>query len=194
MREEEMAENKKELRHIIESKRSRISIEEKIELDKNIFKNFINSKEFKNATSIFIFVSYKMEVDTHKIIKKALDYNKEVYVPKIISKREGMKAIKIKSFSELKVGAYGILEPIFDNPIDVINKIDLIVLPGLAFDLNGGRLGYGGGFYDRFLKNTTEDTLRCAMAYDFQIVNNVTMEEFDERVSIIITDKRIIYI
>lgn len=104
-----------------------------------------------------------------------------------------MKALEIKSLLDLnESGAFGILEPEFLNN-DVSDMVDLVILPGLAFDEAGNRIGYGGGFYDKFLSKY-KDLKKIALCYEFQILKNICKEEFDQRVDEIITEKRIIEI
>lgn len=184
--------SKKELRKIMSEKRKHILTEDKKIYDKKIYDNLINSREYKNAKTIFVYVSYNDEVYTHDIIVKAIKDGKKVCVPKVISKQQGMCAIEIKALEDLKPGAYGILEP--DSTSEKIDEseIDLILLPGLAFDESGGRLGYGGGFYDRFLRKTRFDVQKIGLAYELQIVENVVIEDFDEKVEKIITNAKII--
>lgn len=156
--------------------------------DEIIKNKFLESESYKNAQTIFIYVSFASEVGTHEIIKKALLDNKNVCVPKVISQSEGMDVISIKSFDELKDGKFGILEPLTsENKIDP-SKIDMVVIPGLAFDLNGGRLGYGGGYYDRLLVELKSETPKIALAYSSQIIEKVYMNENDIYINSIITD------
>lgn len=171
----------------MKEKRENLNISDKDNYDARIFHLVTESEEYKKAGVIFIYVSYNHEADTHSIICRALKDNKTVCVPKIISKLHGMKAVQIKSFKELKPGAYGILEPENNCGIDAEN-IDLVILPGLAFDADGGRLGYGAGFYDRFLCGLRDDAKLIGIGYKFQIVNKVPMESYDHRIHRIITD------
>lgn len=183
---------KDNMRKEMTKKRKEFVSSNKYKFDKSILENLIETNEFKNANTVFVYVSYNNEVDTHEIIKECIKDGKKVCVPKVISKIEGMKAIEIRAFDELKPGAYGILEPTSFDKCLYEEDIDLILLPGLAFDNNGGRLGYGGGFYDKFLRKTSKHSKKIGLAYDIQIVNNVPREDFDEKVNMVITDKKII--
>ncbi|MCY6370816.1 5-formyltetrahydrofolate cyclo-ligase [Clostridium ganghwense] len=181
-------ESKEEIREHIKRKRALMRNGEKEILDISIFSKLINSKEYNEAKYIFVYVSFSGEVDTHKIIDYALKDNKYICVPKVISKEKGMKAVQIKNLMELKKGAYGILEPeSFKHEIDEKN-IDLVLVPGVAFDNFGGRVGYGGGFYDRFLKNLNQYTVKLALAYDFQVMDKVPKDELDVLVDRIINN------
>ena len=183
-----MGESKKEIRKLMRGKRELLTKEERERLDNAIFQNVVNSKEYKESKNIFIFVSYDTEIDTHRIIKQALKDEKVLCVPRVISKEEGMIIAQIKNFEELEPGAYGILEP-KDNKFQVDETIiDAAYLPGLAFDKIGGRVGYGGGFYDRFLRKSRKDCKKIGLAYSFQVLEKVPMEEDDEYIDGIITD------
>lgn len=177
---------KDDLRKRINGHREILSVEEKKRFDEKIYYKLIGSDFYKSADIVFIYVSFGKEVDTLKIISKLLKDNKKVYVPKVINKKEGMKAIKIKSLEDLNAGYFNILEPIGNEELQP-SYFDLCIVPGLAFDNEGGRLGYGGGFYDRFLGDVSEKTEIVALAYNFQIVDKVPMEPYDIRVQGIIT-------
>jgi 5-formyltetrahydrofolate cyclo-ligase len=180
--------DKKCIRKKIKEKRDSIPRIEKEKLDNIIFEKVIGSEEYKKSNNLFIFVSFESEVDTHRIIKRALKDGKNVSVPKTISREEGMAAVKINDFSELKNGAYGILEP---ENLDLRMKeslMDVCYIPGVAFDKEGGRVGYGGGYYDRFLNLVRKDTQKIALCYSFQILDKVPREEHDILVDSIISD------
>jgi 5-formyltetrahydrofolate cyclo-ligase len=179
--------NKKYYREQVKALRDALSKEEKEKKDFAIYNKVVNSKEYKEASCIFIYVSYQNEVDTHEIIKTALSQGKTVCVPKIISLKEGMKVLRINDFNELKASAYGILEP--EQVLEENFVIpDLVYTPGVAFDLKGGRIGYGGGFYDRFLDGLNKDVPKYALAYSFQIFDSVPMDERDQRIDAVISE------
>lgn len=179
--------SKKELRIIVKEKREKIRNKEK--LDEIITKKVLNSTFYNKADTIFMYVSYKNEVDTHNIIKYALKEGKRICVPKILSLKDGMKAVEINSFEELKCSSYGILEPdYYESNVIEEKDIDLLIMPGVAFDLKGGRVGYGGAFYDRFLKKTKASSKKVALAYSFQIFDKVPMEDNDMYIDSVITD------
>lgn len=188
LKEGNQVESKKSIRKLVQERKDALSKDERQNLDNIIFDKVINSCAYKNSHTIFIFVSYNNEVDTHKIIKQALRDKKILCVPRIISKEEGMDIVQIKSFEDLKEGAYGILEP-DDSELKIEEKnIDVSYLPGLAFDRRGGRVGYGGGFYDRFLLKTRKNSKKIGLAYKFQVFPEVPTEEHDVFIDGIITD------
>lgn len=157
--------------------------------NRSILKKIIECDEFKKAHNIFIFVSFNKEVDTHAIIKKSIDLGKKVSVPKVISKDLGMKALCIEGINELKSSKYGILEPEYEeDKIMSEESIDLVILPGLAFDSSGGRIGYGAGYYDRFLRKLNPNCKKVGICFDFQMVAKVPMDKNDEYIDFVITN------
>jgi 5-formyltetrahydrofolate cyclo-ligase len=179
--------DKNELREHMKTLRDSISKEEKATQDSIIFKKVVNSKYYIEAASLMVYVSFGLEVDTISIIKHALENNKIVCVPKIINKRDGMKAIKIENLDELIKNKFGILEPVsFDKEVCAKN-IDLFLVPGLAFDDKGGRIGYGAGYYDRFLREARDKSCKIGLAYNFQVINKVPMTEYDVYLEDVIT-------
>ena len=181
---------KKELRKKILVLRDDLKSDEKEIMDDIIFSKLIKEKSFIDAKVVFLFVSYKSEVDTHRIIRYCFENDKVVCIPKVINKKDGMKALRITSFEDLKEGYKGILE--CDDDLEEIStcNIDLVIMPGAVFDVNYGRIGYGGGFYDKFLGNLEKDIFKIALCYDFQIVDEVPTENHDIKPNKIISDKR----
>ena len=184
--------SKKDIRKEISKLRDNLDVNEKSVKDKEILKKLLNIKEYKESQNIFVFVSYKSEVDTHEFIKESIKNDKVILVPKVKNKFGDMGAFKINSFNDLKSGFKGILE--CDESCSEFNKynIDIVIMPGLAFDKDGGRIGYGGGYYDRFLKDLNKEIPKIAVAYELQVINNIPMEDYDIKPNKIITEERII--
>lgn len=180
--------SKAELRVKMIEERNNLSSDKKRIQDEVLFNKLINSTEYMNANVVFVFVSCKGEVDTHKFINHAIGSGKIVCVPKVISMKEGMIPVAIQSLKELRPNRLGILEPVsMDKKIDAEN-IELVIVPGLAFDKNGRRLGYGGGFYDRFLPFVKEGVPKIGIGYDFQIIESVPSEAHDFLLNYTITN------
>jgi len=154
-----------------------------------IIENLYKSDEFLKAQTVMVYVSYRGEVETHSLIKKLLKEGKRVCVPLCDSKNCSMTARKITSFTELKNGAYGILEPDNNAPIIDKSEIDFVVVPGCAFSESGHRIGYGKGYYDRFLKDT--NAITCGLCYDFSFTDELPYEETDIPLKLIITERGI---
>ncbi len=182
--------NKNEIRKVLKNKRFNLSKEEVLTKSELIKNRLFQINEFKKIKNILFYVSYDGEVLTHNAIKEAL-IDKKVVVP--ISKKEDHSLIlsKLDSFEDLQEGQYGILEPKKERIKEIsIDKIDLAIVPGIAFDLNGNRIGHGKGYYDRLLKNIKATII--GLAYEFQVIKKIPIDDYDKQVDIIITEKRVI--
>lgn len=136
---------------------------------------FAASQAYKDAKTIYGYLPYNQEVRTVTMLQKALDDGKKVAVPKCYG--EEMRFIYLDDLSQVEKGYCGIPEPIADEPI-ANDKTALVLMPGLAFTKDGARMGYGGGFYDKFLASEPEHPT-LALCYDFQMVEQLPTEEFD---------------
>lgn len=181
--------SKTTLRKLVLEKRDAVAVDTRKKWDEEVIKRIIHSEFYINSSSIFTFVSFGSEVNTHQIINLALNDNKIIYVPKIKSKEKGIEIFRINSLSDLKPGYFGILEPSENCSAADSSDIDLILMPGVAFDRQGGRLGYGAGFYDRFLTKMNKKITKIALAYQLQVVDSVPMESSDVRIDGIITNE-----
>ena len=180
------------LRNEIIKKRDTLSQDERKLKSSRILDQLLLTKEYMMAREIFTFVSFGTEVDTYGLILNALVSGKKVYTPKIIAKGK-MEFYEITSFEDLSPSKLGILEPT-TNLLGMLKKEDnnqVMIMPGVAFDLEGNRMGYGGGYYDRYLSINSDCQLpRIAICYEIQMVDQVPVEEFDQKVDIIITEKQ----
>jgi 5,10-methenyltetrahydrofolate synthetase len=153
---------------------------------------------YQNCKAVFTFVSFRSEVDTKEIINRAILDGKKVYVPKV--EERWMEFYEIKSLDELTPKTLGILEPQGDQSLryqrtstDNLQADNLMLLPGLAFDVFGNRIGYGAGYYDRYLSTQGETHFyKIALAYDFQVMEQVASDEYDIKADVIISPSRII--
>lgn len=146
---------------------------------------------FKKANVILFYVSVRGEVDTVEAIRQSLAiWKKRVVVPKV-TKDKRLELFEIKSLSELKPGAFGIFEPDVSPGREVLaEELDLAIIPGIAFDERGHRVGYGHGYYDRLLKRIFAPTI--GLAYEDQLVTAIPEESHDVPVQIVITEQRTI--
>lgn len=133
--------------------------------------------------TFFIYLSFGLEAPTDKLIERLKADGHTVYCPRI----ENGEMVAVLHGEEFTLSSYGIYEPLGES---YQGEIDIAVIPFLAVDRRGNRLGYGKGYYDRFLKNSKAK--RVAYGYGFQVVNNVPSEAWDERMDLIVTDKEII--
>lgn len=184
--------DKKLLRKSMIEKRDALEASYRASADIRINNILIKEDYYKTSKNIFIYLGFGSEINTSIYIKEFLKDGKKIYVPRIKKGTRIMEAVEIHDLEDLKENNYGILEP--SDEEQGVNKeaLDLIILPGIAFDEKGGRLGYGGGYYDIFLQDISIDVTRVALAYEFQIVNSIPLEEHDIKANYIITEERII--
>lgn len=144
------------------------------------------------ARAVALYSPAGNEVATHEIRDHALRSRKRLFYPKVGS-GENSELVQVESAGELRPGRYGILEPVGTKAMTGQDQEGLVVfVPGLAFDLQGNRLGRGKGWYDRALGMIGEGPVLVALAYEFQIVEQVLVERWDRKVHHIITEERII--
>ncbi|WFR60008.1 5-formyltetrahydrofolate cyclo-ligase [Anaerocolumna sp. AGMB13025] len=184
---------KQEIRKNIREQKSRLSFQERETYSNLIIKKLTEQREYQRASEVFCYISFNQEVITSAFIEEALSGRKRIAVPKITG--DGMKFYYISSLKNLKPGVLGILEPDTRNEEAVPKKgnENLIIVPGLAFDLLGNRIGYGKGYYDAFFgKYKDFSWIKTALAYDFQILPKLPAEEHDIKVDHIITQSGLI--
>lgn len=146
--------------------------------------------EWKNANTIGITISQETEIDTRKLIERAWEEGKKVAIPKCISKERRMDFYIFTNDDQLEVVYFNLKEPNVDKTQFIHNEqIDLLIVPGLAFTRKGERIGFGGGYYDRFLANFVNSYI--VLAFECQLVENIPMEEHDIRIPKIITENNI---
>ena len=167
--------NKKELRAQIRAQKRAMTEEQIVEKSLRLGELFLASDAYKNAKTIYGYLPYNQEVRTVAMLEQAMKDGKRVAVPKCYG--DEMRFIFMDDLSKVEKGYANIPEPIADEPI-ADDETALVLMPGMAFDPQGHRIGYGGGFYDKFLaKEPNHPTL--ALCYDFQMVEHLETEEFD---------------
>ncbi|MBU5427392.1 5-formyltetrahydrofolate cyclo-ligase [Tissierella pigra] len=186
--------DKKTLRKEMLKKRSELSREDIVEYSNIIANKIYEMDNYKNAKRIMCFVSNGDEVETHPLIEQIIKDGKSIVVPITIPKTRELLVSDVYSLSELEVGDYNIEVPKkeFTRVVDP-NTIDLILVPGVAFAKDGYRVGYGGGYYDRFLSKLLNPTPKIAIGFDLQVVDKVPTDQYDLPVDMIVTEKRIIH-
>ena len=183
---------KEVLRQKMLKKRSNVTKSKILEKSNQIKKRLFKIKEFNQASAILFYISYDNEVYTHNMIKECLSSGKHVIVPITSKENRSLILSKLENWEDLELGAYGILEPrkeyVKEFSLDVI---DLIVIPGVAFDERGYRMGHGMGYYDDLLVNSTK-AIHIGLAFEFQLVDEIPIEYHDMKVDKIVTEERII--
>lgn len=163
-------------------KKIRNSIINKDLKDKKIFEKLINNSKVKEANTILIYVSTNSEINTYELIKYFLK-TKKVAVPKIENKK--MNFYYIESLSELKEGYFGIFEPATNNKVKNFSNC-ISITPGICFSKDGYRIGYGGGYYDKFYSE--HNIYSIGLCYKECLVDDFEIEKFDKKVNEVITD------
>ncbi len=179
---------KSEIRKMIKEQKKQLSTKEINEFSSQIAKRLMDTDMYKKASVIYPYVAYNQEVITNEIILDALKSGKRVAVPKTYT--DYMEFLYITDLNQLEPGAFNIPEPI---TTEIANEPEvLIIMPGIAFDPEFNRIGYGGGFYDKYLANHPDTNFtKVAVTYDFQIVDHLETEPHDEKIDAIITPTRI---
>ena len=182
--------DKASLRKEILARRDRIPLAVKKIKDKAVEERLFGLDAIRNAKTLFLFASFRSEVDTLGMIKRSLGQGKRVVLPRVEGNGLGLYAIK--DVDELVAGYMQIPEPSVltgDRKVN-INDVDAIIVPGAAFDPSGNRIGYGGGFYDRLLAELEKPVPIIAPTYEEQVVDLVPADPHDKKVSIIVTDRQ----
>jgi 5-formyltetrahydrofolate cyclo-ligase len=146
---------------------------------------------YLRAQSVALYSPIQNEVDTAAIRDNALSAGKTLYYPQL-TRKGSLDLVRVDSAAAFAVGRFGILEPVGDGRrLDDDSKL-IVVVPGVVFDSEGNRLGRGLGYYDRFLKQIRGNSIFLSLAYEFQMVDEVPTESWDQRVHYLITERRII--
>lgn len=192
-----MINSKEQIRKEIFKKRSSLDINDVIKKSNLIIERLIKLDKFKDSKSVMCYVDFRNEVITRDLIRISLDINKRVAVPFICDLSQDRKQIvacEINNIdNDLEVGSYNILEP--KNALERIispEEIDIVILPGVAFDTHMNRIGYGAGFYDRFLPNLKKSCFKVGLAFEIQVVEQIPFEQHDVLIDCIITESRLI--
>ena len=171
---------------------SETEIEDKTKRIENRLFEFAN---FLESNISLLYIPNKLEVDTLSMIERCFGYNKIVVLPAYNTDTYQMTLLKVDNLkTDLKSGPRGIMEPDSEKcKIVPIERIDIAIIPGVALDEKGGRIGSGEGYYDRLIPKLPITTRKVSLAFECQVIQQVPMESHDKHVDIIITEKRIIY-
>lgn len=186
--ESRVAEQKKQLRGELLRLRRETPRQQKQAIDRQICQHVINSPEYRQAQTIFAYWSTDEEIDTHAILADARQRGKRVCVPKCL-KGHRMIARQICSEADLTEQTFGILEPGEQCPEIAPEEIDLCLVPALACDASGIRLGYGGGFYDRFLPQTA--ACRMVLCAQERFLQQIPAEQHDMHCDCVVTENEV---
>lgn len=188
-----LRERKQRIREQLLERRNALSALEVLKQSNQVLDTLYGMQECRNASTVLSYISFGTEVNTHGCIRSLLaDDARQVLVP-VVASREKRRMIlsELRDWSELSTGAYGILEP---TPECVrrrpASEVDLALVPGVAFDWQGHRIGYGGGYYDGLLRRI--DGTAVALAYRFQVCDRLPQEPHDVRVDAVATEDELV--
>ena len=191
--------DKKELRKEILARRKSLSKQECCEKSKAIAEKVMQLETFKKSNKVLIYAPIRNEVETKQIAQEAWLLNKEIFYPRVLDKE--MEFYCVDESTEFETGAYGILEPKPESTVVYVPSEDdeiFVLMPGAVFDRAGNRIGYGGGYYDKYLRwlesvVSPEQICKVAVAYECQMVEEgqIAKEPHDMRVDYIITERKV---
>lgn len=184
--------SKAQKRQALLEKRRQLEPQFVLDASREVARRLFSLDEFLLAERMGLYAAFKNEVETASIFQKAHGMRKELFYPAVDSQREAISFYRVRHLEDLSPGYCGILEPEKRHSLTNINYLNCILIPGVAFDLRGNRLGLGKGYYDRLLSGFKGK--RLALAYDFQIVDWLPSSARDERVDILVTEERVLRI
>jgi len=178
------------IRKIVDGKRKNLPQDYREKSSRIIAEQFLKTDYYASSKNILIYYPIKVEVDTKLIINKALKDKKNIILPRVHNDKLKLFFVEDPS-SQLEKGSYGIMEPIINlcKPAK-IHDADLVVIPGVSFDKDLNRLGYGGGYYDKILENLPKRTKKIALCFNIQLVSKIPAMDHDVRADILITEAR----
>jgi len=144
--------------------------------------HFLGAHCYLNATTIGLYASFDQEVDTRLVFQRARSEGKTLYFPRIIAPGE-MVFLRVDYWEDMVPNKYGILEPKASAKEIDPSQLDVLIVPGVAFDRRGYRLGFGGGYYDRLLAKISSHTISVGFAYSFQVLDFIPVDEKDQKVA-----------
>ena len=192
---EAVKERKRGIREKISITLSELSESELADKTKAVKNRLFEFANFFESKIVLLYINNVNEVNTEQIIEKSLKLDKIVIFPAIDAKNHEIKLMKIDSVeADLKIGSRGILEPDAKKcKVVPVECIDIAIIPGIAFDEKGSRIGFGDGYYDRLIPKLPITARKVGIAFEDQIIKQIPTESHDRHVDIIVTEKRIIY-
>ena len=156
---------------------------------REIQQRFLDSSLFRDAGCLALYSAIHNEVLTDAVAERAIEAGKSLAYPR--TGKDHLEFVRVRAQADLAEGKFGVLEPRGSELVPA-EKLDLLVVPGVVFDLSGHRLGYGRGFYDRALSECRADCAKVGFAYDFQLAEVLPAEQHDERLTALVTESRIL--
>ena len=182
-----MKEAKKALRASVLATRAAMPAAQRISLSADVIERVRTLPVYRHAASVMTYMSFDTELDTHGFFDSLLRDGKMATLPRIDRTTKQLSVHRVSGPVDLVSGVWGIQEPRADLPVVPISDIDMVLMPGVAFDRQGNRLGYGAGFYDRLLSTAGRRPVRVVAAFDEQVVDAVPHDETDQCIHLLVT-------
>lgn len=181
---------KRSMRKAVRDETAKIGVEARRAAGLRVVAQVVAMKSFQAAETVFLFLALQREIDVDPLVEEALDLGKSVVVPRITVGGARMEAVRFYDFEDVMPGTMGIREPIGFEVVSP-HAIDWILVPGVAFDAGGGRLGQGGGYYDAFLQGLGHRPRAVGVGYESQLVDAVPVEAHDQKIDGLVTETRL---
>ena len=185
-----LKQRKRAIRREVIARRDALAPEVRADASARIATTVIGLPEVRDAGTVMAFWSFGSEVDTAPLIVRLHEAGRRVVLPRV--EGEDVVAVVYLAGDEVAAASFGAMQPTGTTVVEA-SEVDLVIVPGVAFDLEGRRIGYGGGYYDRFLPRTREDVPAVAIAFSLQVVDEpLPAASFDRRVDAIVTEDGVV--
>ncbi len=186
-----LTEQKNEIRALMRERLGATTTDERAACSREICARLSSSRAFIDASTVMLYMPMRSEVDVIAVALEAFRLGKTICLPRVETGGDTMSAVAARTFDNdsMQPDAMGVRSP-RDGPRIPDSAIDLVIVPGIAFDLRGGRLGRGGGFYDRFLAQLPQVRPTIGVCFDWQVVDSIPCDALDTPVKAVVTDRR----
>ncbi len=184
---EDLTARKRALRGVVLARRDAMSAVERADASQGMTRSLLALPEYQRARTVMSYISFGTEVETLEFFAAVRRDNKTMVLPRVDAVDKSLSLHRVENLEQLAAGVWGIREPRVDLPLMPIADVDLVLMPGVAFDRRGNRLGYGAGYYDRLLAGAPADLTRVTMLFNCQLVDEVPSGPHDQKVQILIT-------
>ena len=188
-----MVGDKKEIRRQVLARREELGHNARQEKSQQIVKHLLSLSELLQAQTVMLFMDFRNEVETGQLVDYVLETGQCLILPRCAPQGQ-LDLYLVQNLAEdIEFGKWAIREPKMDLPSILPEAIDFVLVPGVAFDKEGNRLGYGGGYYDRFMKKLRPHVPRVAVAFDCQIVDSIPTGPYDQKITKLVTEQGVCF-
>ena len=185
---------KKQMRSVVLARRDAMTPSAKAAASREIVDRLCALTSYQSASVVLTYMGFGSEIETQPLLERALADGKMVVLPRVDKTSQALVLHSVDGMAALHSSKWGILEPAYSAPIVAIEEVSFVLLPGVAFDRTGNRLGYGRGYYDKLLMRADPTLVRVAAGFSCQIVDKVPVGPFDQKIDTLITENEMITI